>query len=118
MFAFLFIPAALLLHGFIELMRRNVLSRLAGKYWSVRLSAVIAWAIAATQWREGNVPLAFLMSAMGLVVALWPGQVAHFLANYASEETQVKWARLSGIVGCVMSLVVIAVLLLIGHRTP
>jgi len=112
MFALCFVPVALLLHLFIELMRRNVLRRWAGRYWTVRLSAAVAWAMAAAEWKEGERWVALTLSVVGIGIALWPAPVADFLADYAREETQVKWTRLSGIVGCVMSLAVIAALLL------
>ncbi len=117
-FALCFVPAALLLHGFIELVRRNVFARLAGRYWTVRLGAVVTWGMAAAQWHEGAHSAALILSMVGLGIAIWPGPVAHFLVNYAKEETQVKWTRFSGIFGCVLSLVVIAALLLMTRAAP
>jgi hypothetical protein len=106
-FAFCFVPAALLLHGFIELVRSNVLTRVAGRYWTLRLSAGAAWAIGVFEWHEGEYRIAAFVAAIGLFIAIWPAPAAHFLADYAGEETQVKWTRWSGIFGCAMAIVVV-----------
>jgi len=108
-FALWFVPAAVLLHGFIELARRNVFTRVAGRYWTVRLSAGAAWAMGAFEWHEGERGIALFAAALGLFIAIWPAPVAHLLANYAGEETQVKWTRWSGIAGCLMAIVVVIV---------
>jgi hypothetical protein len=108
-FALCFVPAAVVLHGFIELVRRNAFTRIAGRYWTVRLSAGGAWAIGAFEWHQGENGIALVAAALGLFIAIWPAPVAHFLANYAGEEAQVKWTRWSGIVGCVMAIAVVIV---------
>jgi len=69
--------------------------------------------MAAGQWHLGSHAAAWILSAVGLGIALWPAPVARTLANYASEQTQVKWTKWSGIVGCVISLAVVGGLLVI-----
>jgi len=109
--AWWFVPSAIILYGFIELMRRGVVARVAGRHWTVRLGAVVLWAMAAGQWYLGSHGAAWILSAVGLGIALWPAPVARTLANYASEQTQVEWTKWSGIVGCVISLAVVGGLL-------
>src|SRR3954462_5786107 len=57
-FAWLFIPAAISLHLFIEALRRNILRRVAGRFWLLRLTAVFAWALAFQTWRSGATAMA------------------------------------------------------------
>jgi hypothetical protein len=109
--AWWFVPAAIIFHGFIELMRYGVVARVAGRHWTVRLGAVVLWAMAAGQWQLGSHGAAWILAVFGLGIAIWPAPVARTLANYASEETQVRWTKWSGIVGCVISLAVAAGLL-------
>src|SRR3954453_24186261 len=90
-FAWCIIPGALLVYVFIELVHRKVFERVAGKYWPVRLAAVVPWCMAAALWSWGNAPFVLGLLVIGCVYALWPGGVARFMADYASRETQVKW---------------------------
>jgi len=53
------------LHGFIELARRNVFTHVAGRYWTVRLSAGAAWAMGAFEWHEGERGIALFAAALG-----------------------------------------------------
>ena len=109
-FVLALVPVAFLLHLFIEARGRGLLARLAGRYWTVRLAAMAAWTIAVLAWRDGAQTLAVLLACAGAMMAVWPGSVGRFLANYATEETHVKWTRATGIAGCVMSFGVLVVL--------
>ncbi len=115
-FVIALVPIAVLLHLFIEAMRHGLLARLAGRYWNVRLGAFAAWTMAILAWREGARALSFLLSIAGVAMAATPRSVAHFLANYAPEEKQVKWTRATGIAGCVMSIAVVVALTWLAIR--
>ena len=109
-FAWIFVPAAIALHLFIEALRRNILQRVAGRFWLLRLTAVFAWALAFQMWRSGAIAMASVVTLVGVGVFLRPAPTAYFLANYAPVEKQVTIARYTGWIGCAMSVLVVTVL--------
>jgi hypothetical protein len=109
-FVWIFVPAVIVLHLFVEGLRRYILRRVAGRFWLLRLTAVLAWALSFQMWRSGAIAMASVVALAGVVIFVRPAPAAYFFANYAPVEKQVAMARYSGWIGCVMSVLVVTVL--------
>jgi len=109
-FAWIFVPATILLHLFIEALRRNILRRIAGRFWLLRLTAVFALALSFQMWRMGATAMASVVTLAAVGIFLRPAPTAYIFANYAPVEKQVAIARYTGWIGCVMSVLVVTIL--------